>query len=130
MDIQNEWAPCILQVTLVGLGGDVKKTLCRVEDIPEGGATHVDVDSATGGFSLVITKYHDVVRAFHNACPHAGRRLDWAPGRFLIENDQLICAAHGAAFHLSSGTCVSGPCRGAGLQPVAICIEDRQVVLG
>ena len=111
-------------------GVSVRKTLCRVEDVPQGGATSREVESSTGGFSLVITRVGDSVRAFHNECPHAGRRLDWAPGKFLIEAGTLVCAAHGAQFMLDSGACIGGPCRGAGLKPVAISIEGDEVVLG
>lgn len=111
-------------------GTFVRKTLCRVEDVPQGGATSREVDSSTGGFSLVITRVGDAVHAFHNECPHAGRRLDWAPGKFLVEAGTLVCAAHGAQFMLDSGACIGGPCRGAGLKPVAITVEGEEVVLG
>ncbi|HET9483163.1 MAG TPA: Rieske 2Fe-2S domain-containing protein [Xanthomonadales bacterium] len=108
----------------------MRKTLCRVDEVPEGGATSREVESATGGFSLVLTRVAGTVRAFHNECPHAGRRLDWAPGRFLVESGTLVCAAHGAQFMLDSGACIGGPCRGAGLKPVAISVEGDEVVLG
>ena len=108
----------------------MRKTLCRVDEVPEGGATARDVESSSGGFSLVLTRVDGTVRAFHNECPHAGRRLDWSPGRFLIECGTLVCAAHGAQFMLDSGACVGGPCRGAGLKPVAVGIESGEVVLG
>ena len=111
-------------------GVSVRKTLCRVEDVPQGGATSREVDSSTGGFSLVITRVGDVVRAFHNECPHAGRRLDWAPGKVLVEAGTLVCAAHGAQFMLDSGACIGGPCRGAGLKPVAVSVDGDDVVLG
>jgi nitrite reductase/ring-hydroxylating ferredoxin subunit len=108
----------------------VRKTLCRVDEVPEGGATSREVESSSGGFSLVLTKIDGTVRAFHNECPHAGRRLDWAPGKFLIECGTLVCAAHGAQFMLDSGACIGGPCRGAGLKPVVVGIEAGEVVLG
>ena len=105
------------------------KILCRVDDIPDGGAHSVDVESATGGFSLVLTRRGADVHAFHNECPHAGRRLDWSPGRFLMEAGMLICAAHGAAFLRDSGACIGGPCRGQGLRSVNVVIEDGEVRL-
>ncbi|MCF5939615.1 Rieske 2Fe-2S domain-containing protein, partial [Xanthomonas perforans] len=43
---------------------------------------------------------------------------------------QLVCAAHGAAFELSGGECVSGPCRGQSLFAVPVRVEDEQVLLG
>ena len=57
-----------------------------------------------------------------NICPHAGRRLDYAPGQFLLDQGRLVCAAHGASFELEQGVCVAGPCRGASLVPLAVAI--------
>jgi len=119
-----------MQVPQREAGQSVRNVLCESAAVPEGGATAADVESSTGGFSLVLTRVGGVVRAFHNECPHAGRRLDWAPGKFLMEAGMLICAAHGACFDLATGACLGGPCRGAGLKPVAIALEDGQVVLG
>jgi nitrite reductase/ring-hydroxylating ferredoxin subunit len=101
-----------------------------VEEVPEGGATAREIDSASGGFSVLLTRVEGVVQAFHNECPHAGRRLDWAPGRFLIEGDTLVCAAHGACFALRSGEFRGGLARGSGLTPIAVQIDDGVVYLG
>jgi nitrite reductase/ring-hydroxylating ferredoxin subunit len=108
---------------------DVRKALCGVADVPDGGAIAVHVDSSTGGFDLILVRTGGRVAAYHNECPHAGRRLDWAPGRFLIENGTLICAAHGAVFALESGACLGGPCRGSGLRSVPVEAIDGQVCL-
>ena len=70
------------------------------------------------------------VRAWLNVCPHAGRRLDWAPGQFLRSKDGLlVCAVHGASFDLGNGLCVAGPCRGESLREVAVQCNDGQVLL-
>ena len=58
---------------------------CRLEDIPDGGAIAVDVESSTGGFNLMMVRQGERVYAYHNECPHAGRRLDWSPGKFLVK---------------------------------------------
>lgn len=80
--------------------------------------------------SLVLYRAGEVVRAWLNVCPHAGRRLDWAPGRFLKSKDgHLVCAAHGAAFELGEGQCVAGPCRGDALRAVAVDVRDGAVWL-
>jgi len=107
----------------------VSKTLCQLEAIPDGGAVTAQVESSTGGFELVLTRHGANVAAFHNECPHAGRRLDWAPGQFLIENGVLICAAHGAQFRIDSGQCAGGPCRGVGLRAVPVEVVDGEVRL-
>lgn len=80
--------------------------------------------------SLVLHRSGDTVRAWLNVCPHAGRRLDWAPGQFLKSREgHLVCAAHGASFELEGGGCVAGPCRGDTLRAVAVEVRDGQVWL-
>ena len=82
--------------------------------------------------SLIVHLQGDgVVRAWLNVCPHAGRRLDWAPGKFLRSKDGLlVCAVHGASFELRRGECVAGPCRGEALREVAVHCADGEVRLG
>lgn len=78
--------------------------------------------------SLIVYRDGEQVRAWLNICPHAGRRLDWSPGKFLLGKDgSLICAAHGATFELAAGECVAGPCRGASLRAVAAEVVDGVV---
>jgi nitrite reductase/ring-hydroxylating ferredoxin subunit len=80
--------------------------------------------------SLILVRDGDRVDAFLNVCPHAGRRLDWAPGKFLLSRDgHLVCAAHGASFELPSGVCVAGPCRGDALRRVDVVVADGDVRL-
>ncbi|HEY7872760.1 MAG TPA: Rieske 2Fe-2S domain-containing protein [Rudaea sp.] len=108
---------------------DVRKPLCRLDAVPDGGAIAVRVDSSTGGFDLILIRVGAAVSAYHNECPHAGRRLDYAPGKFLIDNGTLICAAHGATFRLENGHCIGGPCRGQSLRSIAVDVVDGQVCL-
>ena len=113
----------------------VRKTLCRLEDIPDGGAIAVDlpadINAAQDGYaeSLILLRRHARVFAYRNTCPHAGNRLDWSPGQFLIEGSYLICAAHGAMFAVASGECVSGPCRGEHLGALAVEVVEGGVYL-
>lgn len=80
--------------------------------------------------SLILYRQGDAVRAWLNVCPHAGRRLDWAPGKFMQSREGwLVCAAHGASFELEGGQCVAGPCRGDALRPVPVEVRDGQVWL-
>ena len=69
---------------------------------------------------VLLLRRGGMLRAWHNACPHAGRRLDYAPGKFLLQDGKLICAAHGAQFELEKGRCVDGPGRGGGLAPLDV----------
>jgi nitrite reductase/ring-hydroxylating ferredoxin subunit len=97
--------------------------LCALSDIPDAGAFEVEYD----GDSVVLLRYGQQVYAYLNVCPHAGRALNWAPGRFLFAHGQLVCAAHGAAFQAEDGLCIGGPCRGSSLQRVAIRVQDETV---
>ena len=90
--------------------------LCQLTDIPDAGA----IEANAFGESIVVLRYGDQVNAYLNICPHAGRPLNWAPGRFFLSHGQLVCAAHGAAFKPESGECIGGPCRGQSLKRVHI----------
>lgn len=105
-------------------------TLAALTQIPDAGFLEVDALMDGSTESLVLYREGAQVRAWLNICPHAGRRLGWAPGQFLKSKEgQLVCAAHGAAFELSGGQCTSGPCRGQSLFAVSVRVEDEQVVL-
>ena len=90
---------------------------------PEGlSETEVVIDGEPQ--SLIVRRTGDRVQAWLNICPHAGRRLDWAPGRFLVDKGRLVCAAHGAMFEIEHGECIAGPCRGQSLVAVAVVAAD------
>lgn len=91
-------------------------------------------DALVDGENEPLILYRDPqggVRAWLNVCPHAGRRLDFAPGRFLrSKGGELVCAVHGATFALPQGNCVAGPCRGDCLRAVPVHVADGEVRLG
>lgn len=104
--------------------------LTRLDALPDGAPS--EAEAAIGGEveSLILMRDGERVHAWLNVCPHAGRRLDWSPGQFLVGKDgHLICAAHGASFELEHGVCVSGPCRGQSLRAVPVCVVDGEVRL-
>ena len=103
--------------------------LCRLDDIPDGGATAVDAVLTDGEESLILLRRGEQVHGYLNVCPHAGRRLDYAPGKFLLKNDTLICAVHGATFNQADGLCIAGPCRGEHLRQVPVQVEAGDVKL-
>lgn len=105
-----------------------QEPLLSLDSIPDGGLVEATARVDGEPESLVVHRQGDAVRAWLNVCPHAGRRLDWAPGQFLRSREgQLVCAAHGAAFELEGGLCVSGPCRGDALRAVSVAVRDGQV---
>ena len=103
--------------------------LLQVELIEDGGFAEIEVMLDGDAESLILHRDGSDVRAWLNVCPHAGRRLDWAPGKFPKSNGLLVCAAHGASFELVEGQCVAGPCRGDRLRAVAIELRDDAVYL-
>ena len=100
------------------------------DSMEDGGFVEVEAVLNGDAESLVLYRDGQRVRAWLNVCPHAGRRLDWAPGKFLKSKEgHLVCAAHGASFELVNGDCIAGPCRGDSLRRVAVELRDGQVVL-
>lgn len=104
--------------------------LAMVSALADDGLAEAEAEIDGGVESLILHRAGEHVRAFLNVCPHAGRRLDWAPGEFLRTRDGLlVCAAHGATFELGEGLCVGGPCRGSHLRSIAVEVCDGQVRL-
>jgi nitrite reductase/ring-hydroxylating ferredoxin subunit len=104
--------------------------LLALDAIADGGLAEVEAMLDGDAESLVLFREGTRVQAWLNICPHAGRRLDWAPGQFLrAKTGELVCAAHGASFSLVDGVCVAGPCRGESLRAVAVRVHNGQVVL-
>ena len=107
---------------------DPPKSLIALEAIADGGFAEVEAVFDGSAESLILHRQGDTVRAWLNVCPHAGRRLDWAPGEFLKSKDGLlVCAAHGATFELEGGCCVAGPCRGEALRAVEVVVVDGMI---
>lgn len=103
--------------------------LCRLDEIPDGGTTAIEQVAAVDGESVIVQRTGEVVRAWLNVCPHAGRRLDYAPGQFLRKGELIICAVHGASFDCGSSVCVAGPCRGESLRTLPVELRGDEVWL-
>ncbi len=105
-------------------------SLIRLDALQDGGFAEVEASLDGDAESLILYRDGDTVRAWLNVCPHAGRRLDWAPGQFLKSREgHLVCAAHGASFEVIHGQCVAGPCRGDNLRAVPVAVVDGEVRL-
>jgi nitrite reductase/ring-hydroxylating ferredoxin subunit len=107
----------------------VRDSLSRLSEIEDGGFVAVEAVIDGEYESIVLFRAGHDVRAWLNVCPHAGRRLDYLPGKFLMDKGLLVCAAHGATFRTSDGECVAGPCRGAHLRAVAVEVVEGEVRL-
>jgi nitrite reductase/ring-hydroxylating ferredoxin subunit len=107
----------------------VSRTLISVTEFPERQIIAVNADIDGENEAILLYRDQNEIHAWLNICPHAGRRLDYAPGKFLMQDGDLVCAAHGATFRLDNGECVAGPCRGASLKAVPVKLLDDNVCL-
>jgi nitrite reductase/ring-hydroxylating ferredoxin subunit len=98
--------------------------LIRRSDLPPTGLVALDVDIDGETTPIIVDCDRNPPQAWLNVCPHQGRRLDYVPGKFLIDKGRLVCAAHGATFQLGDGLCVGGPCRGEHLTSIAV-VEEK-----
>lgn len=98
---------------------DVSEVLIAAGRVPEGELVALDLPLGDEIVALMARRRGDELQVWHNVCPHAGRRLDYAPGRFLVSEGRLVCAAHGAQFSLDDGLCIDGPGRGGALAALA-----------
>lgn len=101
-------------------GESVSGTLIHRSELPDRGLVALEVVISGETESIIVDCDRQPPLAWRNRCPHQGRRLDYAPGRFLLDRGQLVCAAHGAVFRLDDGLCVGGPCRGEHLAKIAL----------
>ena len=105
------------------------RVLCRLDDIPDGGAKGFPPAPAcfTGLFAI---RRGDRANVYVNSCPHIGAPLDWAPDRFLShDGTRIICAMHGAEFTIAEGLCIAGPCLGDRLEAVMIELRDGEILV-
>lgn len=97
--------------------------LCRLDEVPDGGARVIDEESA--GRPIVVVRRGDKVWAYVNRCPHFSVALDFVPGNVSCYRSQvLMCAHHSALFRFDDGKCIDGPCKGASLDVVQVEIDS------
>ncbi|PLW76269.1 Rieske (2Fe-2S) protein [Cohaesibacter celericrescens] len=111
--------------------------LCQVNALDHTGAFGITVQTATGGFEVLLVKdpsassNEPVVRAYRNACPHIATPLETFDHEFIDKQNPalLVCSTHGARFRISDGHCISGPCKGTALIRLNIKIQNNEIFL-
>ena len=100
------------------------RALCPATALAEGAAR--GFPPAGPGFAGVfLVRKGGRVFGYVNACPHLGVSLEWTADRFLsADGTSIVCAMHAAVFPIGDGACLSGPCDGAALTPVAVTEAD------
>jgi nitrite reductase/ring-hydroxylating ferredoxin subunit len=106
------------------------RRLCRLAEIPDGGGKGFWFGEDTSRFGIFLIRKGEAVFAYVNSCPHRSTPLDWLPDRFLDRGGvHILCATHGALFRIADGFCLSGPCAGASLSPLATIRHDDAIYL-
>jgi nitrite reductase/ring-hydroxylating ferredoxin subunit len=100
--------------------------LCSLTQLEEGTCLTFDVAMK----SVFVVKKDGHVFGYQNYCPHLGVRLEFQENDFLDpEGKFILCANHGALFHIEDGFCVSGPCSGKSLKKLNLKIENEYIYL-
>jgi len=99
--------------------------ICALDDIPDGGSRGA-CPSRRGRDQVLLIRQGPRVYGYVNNCPHYDRApLGWKKDEFLSgDRRHIMCAAHGALFRITDGTCEVGPCLGQKLTPVPIKVEN------
>ena len=102
--------------------GTVLKSL---DAIPDPGGAPADIAQPP----VIVVRSGGTVKAYLNVCPHQGRPLCLPSGKTLVSEGRfLVCPFHGASFDIETGAAAGGPVGETGLKPVAVRIQDGQVV--
>jgi nitrite reductase/ring-hydroxylating ferredoxin subunit len=109
---------------------DLTRVVCALHELADPGAKGFTMGRGDWPLRGFVVRHGAVVRAYVNHCPHAGFPLNWTPDAFLApEAPMILCSMHGALFEVESGLCISGPCQGLGLRPLAVRVERGYVML-
>lgn len=101
--------------------------ICAADEIDDESAREFQVNDQP----VVVVKFDGQHHAYLNWCPHLGIELNFMPDQFMDDERRFItCVNHGALFEPDSGECVSGPCSGDRLVPVALEIRDGRILVG
>lgn len=100
--------------------------LCKLADLEATGAKGINL----GGTGIFVVRSAEGIFGYVNRCPHIGVPLEMEPDEFISKfGNEIICSTHGARFRIEDGTCVSGPCSGERLSPIAVRVENENVIL-
>ncbi len=104
--------------------------LCPAEELTEGRYRELSIELDGQLEWFIGTRIDGQARAWFNTCPHQGRPLNFAPDRFLSDDqNRLVCAHHGAVFDPKSSRCVSGPCVNDELRAVQLLEREQAIYL-
>lgn len=102
--------------------------LASINDIEQGVWYEYSLQTEKGLLSVMMHWKNGQYHGYENLCPHQGRRMDYAAGKFLIsESGTIVCPAHGAEFNPENGMCINGPCLGDSLKNIPIKTNEEDI---
>lgn len=107
--------------------------VCELNDIPSKRAQgftllRLDEEGQEVPWPIIIIRWGRQAFGFVNRCPHDGVNLDWERDQFLDSyGTRLMCGKHGALFDIGTGECIDGPCKGEGLEQIAVEVIDGDI---
>lgn len=110
---------------------DRRRVICRSSDLKERGrGIRFSVTRRGEIAPTFIIRFEGKAHAYLNRCAHRSLELDWNEGDFFDAFGQhLLCATHAARYAPATGTCIGGPCGGAGLVKLAVSEANGTVLL-
>lgn len=104
--------------------------LCKLSEVPEQGGKEVVLGEGDYCFRILLLRSAGRVHAFRNRCPHTHIPLNYEPDEFhVLDDDVLMCAHHGAMFHIATGECFDGPCETSRLTSIPVVVKEGAVVV-
>ncbi len=96
--------------------------------VPEGQTLCFDLGKPVRDPQAFVVRWQDQTHVYLNRCAHVPVPLDYDDGEFLHPKLGMIaCKVHGALYEPGSGECVSGPCRGAGLERLEFQVQGADL---
>ena len=107
--------------------------ICPSDALQEGNVHYKEVISNEGTFPVIATRIDGTIYCYVNACPHQYLPLNYRSDSIISSDGQrFLCSAHGAAFDIKTGDCLSGGCDKLDAIPVVedpagnVCITHRE----
>ena len=99
-----------------------EREICSSDELSNGcGGVEFNVVRKGEVLPAFVVRYRNVVYAYVNRCSHMDFKLNFINTDFFdLEQNNLICATHGALYNPESGACAGGPCNGMGLMSIPV----------
>lgn len=99
-----------------------------IDELADPGCREFVIGEGDWPFRGFVVRQGENVYAYQNFCVHVGHPLNWVPNKFLSkDNAAIICASHGAMYHIDSGECFAGPGSGKALRSISAEVREGVV---